>query len=230
MNSGIRQRPWLAWAVVLCAGVAIAAASGGLPAGLVYVFKPLTTVLILAHAWPRGAQAPRQRTLIRIGLLLSLLGDIFLMWPKQGFLPGLMAFALAHGAYIAAFCQPVRLAARAWPFVVYGVAAGLILATLWPGVPTGLRLPVLAYVVLLASMAAQAAVWWRSGTAMPEQALARGAALGSLLFFVSDGLLAVNKFDTPLPLSALWILASYWLAQWCIASSLEVAPQSRSQA
>jgi uncharacterized membrane protein YhhN len=40
------------------------------------------------------------------------------------------------------------------------------------------------------------------------------------LFMASDSLLAFNKFVQPLPLSALWILASYWLAQWCIASSL----------
>jgi len=230
MNGSTRQWPWLAWAVALCAGITISAASGGLPAALVFMFKPLTTVLILAHAWPRGAQMPRQQVLIRIGLALSLLGDIFLMWPKQGFLPGLLAFALAHGAYIAAFCQPVRIAARAWPFAAYGAAAGLILAMLWPGVPPGLRLPVLAYVVLLATMAAQAAAWWHSRIAAPERVRARDAALGGLMFFVSDGLLAVNKFDTPLPLSALWILLSYWLAQWCIAGSLEAAPQSRSQA
>jgi uncharacterized membrane protein YhhN len=50
--------------------------------------------------------------------------------------------------------------------------------------------------------------------------LARRAALGGLLFMVSDTLLAVNKFAQPLPLSALWILSTYWLAQACIASSL----------
>ena len=216
------------WAVVLCAILAITAASGGLPAELVYVFKPLTTLLILAHAWPRGSGAPRQRALVRAGLMLSLLGDILLMWPVQGFLPGLVAFLLAHLAYIAAFCTPVRFAARPLPFAAYGVAAGLILAALWAGVPPALRLPVLAYVACLASMAAQAAVWWRSRTGTPDGQLARSAALGGLLFFVSDGLLAFNKFGTPVPLSALWILASYWAAQWCIAGSL--GPETRGAA
>jgi hypothetical protein len=33
-------------------------------------------------------------------------------------------------------------------------------------------------------------------------------------------LLATNRFATPLPLANLWILATYWAAQWCIASWL----------
>jgi uncharacterized membrane protein YhhN len=76
---------------------------------------------------------------------------------------------------------------------------------------------VIAYVLCLASMAAQAAAWWRSAPAEPT---ARWAALGGVLFMASDTLLAINKFATPLPLSALLILATYWLAQVCIGNSL----------
>ena len=36
----------------------------------------------------------------------------------------------------------------------------------------------------------------------------------------SDSLLAINKFAVALPLASLWILATYWAAQWAIASSL----------
>ena len=43
---------------------------------------------------------------------------------------------------------------------------------------------------------------------------------GGALFVTSDALLAVNRFMAPLPAAALWILASYWAAQWCIASWL----------
>jgi len=42
-------------------------------------------------------------------------------------------------------------------------------------------------------------------------------ALGDALFVTSDALLATNKFALPLPLNGLWILATYWAAQWCIA-------------
>ena len=223
--------PWLTFT---SAAIAIAAFSGALPLWLAFVFKPLTTLLVIAHAWPRGADAPRQRRLIRIGLCLSLLGDVFLLWPVPGFLPGLVSFLLAHIAYIAAFCVPLRFAARpaafvvyaARPaaFVVYAALAAAILWQLWPGIPGALRGPVLAYVLCLAGMAAQAAAWWRASVGRPDERLARNAALGGLLFMLSDSLLAFNKFAAPLPLSSLWILATYWAAQWCIANSLRDKP------
>ena len=215
-----RTLPWL---TALCAAITILASTGALPAPLVFAFKPLTTLLILAFAWPRGAGAPKQRRFIRIGLALSLIGDVFLLWPKEGFLPGLVAFLLAHLAYIAAFTLPVRLAARPIVFVGYAALALLILAQLWPGIPGALRAPVVAYVVCLATMAAQALVWWRSSAvrAAADAPLARWAAIGGVLFMASDSLLAINKFAVALPLSSLWILATYWLAQWCIASALQ---------
>ena len=206
---------------------AILSALGMLPMSWLFALKPLTTVMVITHAWPRGADAPKQRRLVRLGLILSLAGDVFLLWPKEGFLPGLVAFLLAHLAYIGVFCVPVRLAARPAVFVVYGAIAALILWQLWPGIPAPLRAPVVAYVVCLGTMAAQAGVWWRSSAARgsPDAPLARWAALGGLLFMVSDSLLAINKFAAPLPLSSLWILATYWVAQWCIASALR-APTS----
>jgi uncharacterized membrane protein YhhN len=201
--------------------VAIAASLlGPAYAALLFVFKPLTTVLVIVYAWPRGAGSPRQQRFVRIGLVLSLVGDVFLLWPKEGFLPGLVSFLLAHLAYIAAFCVPARLAARPLVFAVYGVIAALILSQLWAGVPGALRVPVLGYVVCLATMAAQAAVWWRTAIGSADERLARAAAIGGLLFMASDSLLAINKFALPLPYASLWILATYWTAQWGIASSL----------
>src|SRR5437762_5946887 len=70
----------------LSAAVDIAATLGALAGWLPFVFKPLTTLLIIAWAWPRGADSPLQQQWVRIGLALSLAGDIALLWPKQGFL------------------------------------------------------------------------------------------------------------------------------------------------
>lgn len=209
--------PLLPLAAAASAALCIAAASGALPPVLAFVFKPLTTLLVIAWAWPRGTSTPTQRRRVLIGLWLSLAGDVFLLWPKEGFLPGLVSFLLAHLAYIAAFSVPLRFGARPGVFALYALVAAAILGALWGCVPAGLRIPVLAYVLCLASMAAQAAAWWRSAPASPE---ARWAALGGLLFMASDSLLAVNKFATPLPAPALWILSTYWAAQLCIARSL----------
>lgn len=172
---------------------------------------------MILHASRRGHDAPLVRRWVLVGLVCSLAGDVALLWPKEGFLPGLVSFLLAHLAYLVAFTRAQPLAASRLPFAVYAVVAGGILSLLWPGVPQALRLPVVAYVVCLASMAAQAAVVWRTAPAAPGAAV---LALGGALFVCSDALLATNRFALPLPLSSLWILASYWVAQWCIASWL----------
>ncbi len=195
---------------------------------LAFVFKPLTTVLIVLHAWPRGGDAPTVRRLVLAGLVCSLAGDVALMWPKQGFVPGLVAFLLAHLLYIAAFTRGHRFAARPAPLVVYALIAATILAFLWSGVPPGLRVPVTGYVLALTAMAAQAAVVG-GATLREDGARARGLILGGALFMASDALLATNRFALPLPLASVWILATYWSAQWLIASWLRPGPSTASQ-
>jgi uncharacterized membrane protein YhhN len=195
-------------ATLLAALTAIAAALGLAPFVVLVVAKPLATALIVLHSL--RAPASIERRWIVAGLLLSLAGDVALLWPGRGFLPGLVAFLLAHFAYLVAFTRRTRLAARATPFVLYAAVAGTILAMLWPGVPAALRMPVAAYVVALSAMAAQAAVaGWRDAPVL----VAGGAS-----FVVSDALLAADKFHAALPLAPLWILGTYWAAQWCIAT------------
>ncbi len=213
----------LALAAAVCALLAIASAPWALgQPWLNFVFKPLATLAIIAYAWPRGRGTPERRWVL-LGLGFSLGGDVALLWPQQGFLPGLVSFLLAHLCYLLAFTRAQRLAARPVWFAAYAALAALILWQLWPGVPGPLRAPVLAYVACLGAMAAQAAVLWRSG-------VARGGVLaaGGTLFMLSDALLASNKFAGPLPLASLWILASYWAAQWCIASWLAPPDQRPS--
>ena len=208
------MNPLLLPALIVSAALAIAAAPWALDLPvLAWVFKPLATMIVIAHAWQRGHDRPTVRRWVLVGLVWSLVGDVALLWPKRGFLPGLVSFLLAHMAYLVAFTRGLRLAQRPGSFVVYAAIAAVILALLWPGVPGALRAPVVVYVVALSAMAAQAALLWRSGAA-------RGAvvALGGALFMGSDTLLAINKFMLPLPAASLWILATYWAAQWCIAS------------
>ena len=184
------------------------------------LLKPLTTALVIVLAAGRGQPGDARRRAVLAGLGLSLCGDVALLWPQQGFLPGLVAFLAAHLAYLVAFTRGVRLGASPIAFAGYALLAGSVLAVLWPGVPAGLRVPVAAYVLCLAAMAAQTASAWRLARGTPAAGWLWRAALGGLLFLVSDALLAFNRFHTPLPLAGVWILASYWAAQWLIASAL----------
>ena len=192
-----------------------------------FVFKPLTTLLIIAYAWPRGAATPVRRRWVLAGLALSLCGDVALMWPQQGFLPGLVSFLLAHLAYLVAFTRDgVRLAARPMPFVLYGALAALILWQLWPGVPAG---------------AARCRCWptccawprWRRrprccGLAARGTARQRGGARAGPRRRAVPGLRCLAGHQQVrrrrCRWSGLWILCSYWLAQWCIASWLPPRP------
>lgn len=201
--------------IPLSAAAAIAVLALGGPAPLFFLLKPLTTVLILAHAWQRGQGTPVRRWVLA-GLVASLAGDVALLWPQQGFLPGLVSFLVAHLCYLRAFTRVQRLAAWPLAFLGYGLLASIILGRLWPGVPAALQAPVVVYVLCLSAMGAQSLVLAKRSFTPANRVLA----LGGLLFVISDACLATNKFAGPAPLAAFAVLPTYWAAQWCIASWL----------
>jgi uncharacterized membrane protein YhhN len=212
---------WLPALTVASAMLAIANGTWALDhRALLFVFKPLTTLLIIAHAWRRGADTPTVRRFVLAGLWLSLVGDVALLWPQQGFVPGLVAFLIAHMLYTLAFTREQRFAAQPAALAVYAFIASTILAVLWSTIPAGLQIPVAAYVLALTLMAAQAAVVGLRAQG-DDARRARGLMIGGALFMASDTVLAVNRFAVPIPAAGLWILATYWAAQWLIASWLK---------
>ena len=180
----------------------------------VYVFKPLTVVLIILIALQtKHATAAQYKSLVVAGLLLSLVGDVFLMAPRDRFVAGLVSFLFAHLFYIAAF------ASGAWtPSVWAGVAlafyGALMLWLLWKGLGK-LKAAVLVYVgaILLMAWAALS----RAQAASDEGGVL--AAFGALLFVASDSALAWNRFKGEFKSAQMVILASYFAAQWLIALS-----------
>lgn len=203
-------------AVIVAAGAALTIAGHWYDvAWLVWIFKPLTTGIIALAAWRRGLLADRYARFVVGGLLFSLVGDVFLITPAY-FVFGLLAFLIAHMCYLAAFTSDVRLGAQVRPFAAVTVIAVVALIALWPGVPPELRLPVLAYVAVLGAMTAQAQV--RSLVRRSPEA--RAAAIGAALFLVADLILALDKFNAPVPAAAFWILLTYWSAQTLIALSV----------
>lgn len=216
----VQEENGVHWAVVaavaLSAALAIAGALSAELRWLHYVCKPLTTLLIFAIAWRAPAAQPVYRHAVLAGLLLSTLGDIWLMLPQDRFVFGLGSFLLAHLAYLYAFTRPAPFQPTRWPYFAYAIIASGVLALLWPRLPPPLQLPVVVYVVALAAMAAQAAVVGLR----PVHAGARFALAGGFCFVVSDALLAIDRFHTALPYAAVAVLTTYWLAQFLIARSV----------
>jgi len=222
----------LAVATLAAAGAAIAGALLAREASdwrwLHWIGKPLATLLILALAWgARPATSPRYRRWILAGLGCSLAGDVLLMLPGDLFVPGLLAFLCAHACFIAAFLGDSRLAAPAWPLMACLAWGAANLALLWNAIDASLRAPVIIYVSVLATMGGQA---WARARMRRADAAVQLAARGALVFLLSDGVLAWDRFRGPVPLASLWVLAAYYLALWWIARSVQGAPSGHEAA
>ncbi len=211
----------LSAAAAASATLAVRGHYGGPSRTFVYVFKPLTTVLILAVAlWPAGAAGGRYAAAVALGLAFSLAGDVFLMLPTDRFREGLASFFAAHVCYIAAFMAGTGLAAEPVPVMAFGALGLVLLRLVWPGVPSRLRVPVTFYVAVILAMAIQAT----GRAARLGDISSILAAAGATLFVASDALLAWDRFRAPFPSSRASVLATYFVAQWLIALSVQAGP------
>ncbi len=189
------------------------------PSPLVYVAKPLTTLLLVVLALSTRVPLSRAyRALITGGLLASLAGDVLLMLPSDQFIPGLASFLVAHLLYLAAFASRAPLLQHRLAVVGYVAVATTVLAMVLPAVGGVLRTSIIAYVVVITIMASQGASWMLDE---PRSSAARLAAIGAALFVASDALLALDRFVTIVPMRDLLVLGTYWLAQSCIALSVQ---------
>lgn len=181
-----------------------------------YVFKPLATLLVLALALAQPASAPAYRWALIGGLVFSTAGDVFLMLPRDRFIAGLVSFLIAHLFYIFAFSIGVPFGTAPLLWLPFFAAGGVVVAVVWRGLAPALRGAVIAYVVVIAVMAGQAAGRWH---ALGGDA-ALMAALGAALFVVSDSILAINRFRAQFHAERALTLGTYWMAQLLIALSI----------
>lgn len=167
------------------------------------------TALLIWLAPPRG----RYGTLIFAGLLLSLAGDAFLALPGDWFMPGLIAFLLAHLCYIAAFLgerRELRIA-RLAPYALWVSRVYLhLLSDLGAqAVPVGI------YCVVITAM------MWRSAALLtrPAERWQLAAMLGASLFGLSDSVLALVRFQGGFPYGGAFLILAYWAGQFGLAFS-----------
>ncbi len=183
---------------------------------LVYLFKPLATLLILALVLTFPSSRPEYQWAIAAGLFFSTAGDIFLMLPEDRFIAGLSSFLVAHLCYAYGFSLgvPFGTAFLFWP--PYFMVGGIVVALVWPGLKPALRGPVMAYVAVIAVMAGQATGRWHA----LGGAVALLAAAGAALFIISDAVLAIDRFRWHFRAARAVTLGTYWSAQLLIALSV----------
>jgi uncharacterized membrane protein YhhN len=187
----------------------------------IFLFKPLTTVLIIVAAlWLFAPAMRRYQEIVLLGLALSLAGDVFLMLPGNKFLWGLASFLAAHVAYAWAFTlgvgyEPAQLPWLA-PFAFFGL---MVVVFLWRGLHGAvLRGAVVAYVAVIIVMVWRAAV--RAQSPVVPYPSAVTALAGACLFLASDSILAVDRFRLPFRLAQPVVFATYWAAQLLIGLSV----------
>lgn len=177
----------------------------------IYFCKPLTLVLMIAAACALEPMSSSQRTWFVVALGLSLAGDVFLMLPTDAFVPGLASFLLGHVAYVVGLNQS---SAGNWWFAIPVVVIAAVLGTrLLRGIRTAghreLVVPVVAYVLTILVMVSSAVA---SGNAV--------AAVGALLFMVSDAFIGEDRFVRSRPWQPLTIIVTYHVAQALLVISL----------
>ncbi|MGX1972640.1 lysoplasmalogenase [Streptomyces kronopolitis] len=200
----------LLWIFAALAVVHLGALLGGATA-VAQLTKPALMPVLTGYALARGGPP-----LLAGALLFGCGGDTFLqIGGDLAFLVGMGSFAAGHVCYLLLFVRhgtapgggrPGRTPALA---TGYGAVLAVTVVLLWPDLPPELRIPVAGYSLLL--------------TAMAFGALRAGpwAALGGLLFLLSDTLIASGIAHWPQPpLPQFWIMLTYAAAQYALAEGV----------
>lgn len=185
----------------------------------IYVIKPLCTLLVIAMA-VLSLRLPAHNSTYSLGVLLGLLfsfgGDLALMFQenRRAFMLGLVLFLLAHVVYALVFARlggpSPRDVLSAAILLLAGVGFYLLLR---PNLGR-MRLPVIAYIVVISIMVSRAVSTLAGPVLSSRQAwMVTG---GAILFYISDVILAAARFWRP------WCyhrisLAFYYAGQMLIA-------------
>ena len=167
-------------------------------------------VVLGALGWQAGNPVA---TWLVIGLALCAIGDALLLWDRT-FDPGMWTFLLGHAAYIVAF--HFALGITRWPPVIalpVALAGCGAFCWLWPHLGAR-KTSVGAYIVVISVMV------WGAVSVVRGGALPWTAAIGALLFYLSDLTVARHRFVTAEFLNRAAGLPLYYAGQVLIALSV----------
>jgi uncharacterized membrane protein YhhN len=197
---------------------------------LEYLAKPtaILAVLVWLLTYPRivpNAPLPWYDNWFVAGLVFSLAGDVLLMLPERFFLGGLVAFLLAHVAYIVGLNSGgLSLPGEALMIVPVGLVGGWLAWRVGRALKASgrekLRAPVAVYAAVISLMLVSAlSTLFEPGWPLGEAAL---VAVGAALFFGSDALLAWNRFVAPVRGARLLVIVAYHLGQMALIVGIAI--------
>jgi len=206
---------WLSLALVFAFLQAIAISKNLQKLG--YIAKP--AVMVFLFLWLYTTTGLQGNALwFGLGILLSLVGDVLLMLSLERlFLPGLIAFLLAHIVYTTGFRDAVTNVS-AWSLILLIIIAinvsrliRRIVSTMRARGENKLVVPVTIYgtvisVMLYAAMSTMYDQGWKTSAAF-------FVSVGAILFAASDLILAWMKFVSPVKNGRVWNIVLYHLGQ-----------------
>jgi uncharacterized membrane protein YhhN len=162
----------------------------------------------------------------------SWLGDIFLMFSHQAdhfFYAGVGGFFLAQISYIYTFSKFSEHHRKGYlqenliiAFLFFGYAAG-ILYLLYPMLEGLMKPIIIVYALSLIGMSMMALN--RNGRVNRISYLL--VFIGSVLFVLSDSMLALDRFYREIPMAGFWIMLTYISAQYSIMRGLTLEAEPR---
>ncbi|MGC6583891.1 lysoplasmalogenase [Paenibacillus sp. Dod16] len=185
------------------------------------LFKLIPMWLIILFAYRQfPPHASKVHYLLLSGLFFCMIGDGTLIW----FVVGLTAFLIGHLFYTAGFLGRWRYSLPRLlsivPIAAYSVWMGIpLVSSLKSNGEQALMIPVIAYIAVISFM-----LWTAIMTGN------RYAMVGSLLFVISDSILSWNMFVADIRYSNVWIMTTYYAAQFLIARSISAFDSPRVQA
>lgn len=192
--------------------------------------KPLAMLVLLGLLAFVGGFGTLSLVCFGLGVFFSLAGDVFLLvsflrFSNRWFFPGLAAFLLAHICYVVGLNVPLAGISPLWAIglaLIMALMARRLLGRIVDGVrKKGLKrlvVPVVAYGTVITLMVLSALltlyrVEWTT-------AAAGLVSLGGVLFFLSDILLAWNKFVTPIKGGRLANIIPYHIGQALLVAGI----------
>lgn len=187
---------------------------------LEYIFKPATMVILILWLVLNGGFGSGI-VWFTLGALFSLAGDVFLMLPRNLFIFGLLAFLTGHVFYIIGFnALPADLSGGGMVFLVVVVLVlGVVIWNIYLRLAGGLsaknlnnlRVPVLIYALVITLMVLSALLC----LFRPDWGLtaALWSIAGALLFYISDTILSMDRFVSPIHHGRLLTMITYHLGQ-----------------
>lgn len=171
-----------------------------------YVCKPTAAVIFLMTALTLDPADEVARAVLVVALVFCVAGDVFLMLPRDAFLPGLGSFAVAQILFTVSFALREPTLTGAIVGVVAVVVGATVLARRFIGAlrrsGSGSMVPaILVYVTVISAMVVSAVA---GGSPV--------AIAGAVLFMISDSLIAEERFVTSRRWQRLVIIVTYHMA------------------